>query len=106
MIYPKLKDPYLNSVMENDTVKRKELAWENVTSKVQDVLFPLMQATNAEQKLLLQVPSEEVAKPPDVVPMDSVTPSNTLNHAIKAYAQRRSTEKKSDIQSASQLIPI
>ncbi|CAB5371430.1 unnamed protein product [Rhizophagus irregularis] len=40
-------------VMENDTVKRRELAWENVTRKVQEVLFPLMQATNAEQKLLL-----------------------------------------------------
>jgi hypothetical protein len=105
-IEPKLKDHCLNTVMPNDTVKRRELAWENVTSKVQDVLFPLMQATNAEQKLLLQVPSEEVVKPPDVVPMDSVIPSNTLNHAIKAYAQRRSTEKKSDIQSASQLIPI
>src|SRR5579859_1939554 len=55
IIYPKLKDPSLNSVMENDTVKRRELVWKNVTSKVQDVLFPLMQATNAEQKLLLQV---------------------------------------------------
>jgi len=34
--------------MENDTVKRRELAWKNVTSKIQDVLFPLMQATNVE----------------------------------------------------------
>jgi len=59
MIYPKLKDPSLNSVMENDTVKRKELAWKNVTSKVQDVLFSLMQATNAEQKLLIQVPDNK-----------------------------------------------
>src|SRR6266536_1802913 len=56
-IYPKLKDPCLNTIMENDTVKRRELAWKNVTSKIQDVLFPLMQATNAEQKLLLEVPS-------------------------------------------------
>src|ERR1700741_2725526 len=55
MIYPKLKDPCLNSVMENDTIKRRELAWKNVTIKVQDVLFPLMQAVNTEQKLLLEV---------------------------------------------------
>ena len=99
VIEPKLKDHCLNTVMPNDTVKRRELAWENVTSKVQDVLFQLMQVVNAEQKSLIQVPSEEVAKPPDVfmkdvVPMDSVTPSNILNHAIRAYAQRRSTEKK------------
>ena len=48
MIYPKLKDPCLNSIMKNDTVKRRELAWKNVTIKVQDVLFPLMQAVNTE----------------------------------------------------------
>ena len=94
VIYPKLKDHCLNTVMPNDTVKRRELAWKNVTSNFEDILFPLMQAVNAKQKSLIQVPSEEVAKPPDVVPMDSVTPSNTLNHAIKAYAQRHSTEKK------------
>ena len=60
MIYPKLKDPCLNSVMENDTVKRRELAWKNVTTKVQDVLFPLMQAVNTEQKLLLEVPDKKM----------------------------------------------
>src|ERR1700741_1441346 len=67
MIYPKLKDPCLNSVMENDTVKRRELAWKNVTTKVQDVLFPLMQAVNTEQKLLLEVPD----KKDDIVMADS-----------------------------------
>ncbi|GES97003.1 hypothetical protein GLOIN_2v1772633 [Rhizophagus clarus] len=45
--------------MENDTVKRRELAWKNVTSRIQDVLFLLIQATNAEQKLLLQVPDNK-----------------------------------------------
>src|SRR5436190_23521442 len=59
MIYPKLKDPGLNRVMENDTVKRRELVWKNVTIKVQDVMFQLMQAMNAEQKLLLQVPDDK-----------------------------------------------
>src|SRR5438876_1235955 len=58
-IEPKLKDHCLNTVMPNDTVKRRELAWENVTSKVQDVLLPLMQATNVKQKLLLQVPDNK-----------------------------------------------
>jgi len=47
-IESKLKDHCLNTVMPNDTVKRRELAWENVTRKVQDILLPLMQATNAE----------------------------------------------------------
>ena len=42
MIYLKLKDSCLNSIMENDTVKRRELVWKNVTIRVQDVLFPLM----------------------------------------------------------------
>jgi len=48
MIYPKLKDPYLNSIIENDTIKRKKLVWKNVTSKVQNILFLLIQATNVE----------------------------------------------------------
>ncbi|CAB5381101.1 unnamed protein product [Rhizophagus irregularis] len=56
---PKLKDHCLNTVMSNDTVKRRELAWENVTSEVQDILLPLMQATNAEQKPFLQIPDNE-----------------------------------------------
>ncbi|PKK60566.1 hypothetical protein RhiirC2_244860 [Rhizophagus irregularis] len=108
IIFPKLKDPCLNSVMENDTVKRKELVWKNITSKVQDVLFPLMQATNAEQKLLLQVPENNSNKSvpntsspnEDIVMADStkikeinstssshVLPeSPRLEHAIKAYA--------------------
>src|ERR1044071_2999344 len=113
MIYPKLKDPSLNRVMENDTVKRRELAWRNVTIKVQDVLFSLMQATNAEQKLLLQVPDVQSASDPneDIVMGDStkikeinttssshVLPENIrLEHAIKAYASadpRGITQKK------------
>ena len=98
MIYPKLKDPCLNSVMENDTVKRRELAWKNITSKVQDVFFPLMQAVNAEQKSLIQVPESEVSN--DVIMADSakikevntsssshILPENLrLEHVIKAYA--------------------
>ena len=99
--------------MENDTVKRRELAWKNVTSKVQDVLFPLMQPTNTEQKLLLQVPdniesasaSVSVSNPDDIVMADStkikeinmsssdhIVPERLrLEHAIKAYA---SAQKK------------
>ena len=98
--------------MENDTVKRRELAWKNVTIKVQDVLFPLMQATNAEQKLLLQVPlpqsqisecSSELPTPPAVLGQGGIKEINTtsssdilpenfwLEHTIKAYA---SAQKK------------
>src|ERR1044071_3874590 len=56
MIYPKIKDHCLNTVMPNDTVKRRKLAWENVNSYIQDILLPLLQAVNIEQKPLLQVP--------------------------------------------------
>jgi hypothetical protein len=110
-IYPKLKDLSLNSIMENDTVERRELIWKNVTFKIQDVLFPLMQAINAEQKPLLDVPSEEKAKSSKDT-MDDIIVNNSdnhqetvpiLNYAIKTYAQRCLAEKKSD---ASQLIPI
>ena len=111
IIYPKLKDPCLNIVMENDTVKRRELVWKNVTSKVQDVSFPLMQATNAEQKLLLEVPSpsqtasvqeehQAERKANNIMEIETLPDSNhpggghILNHAIKAYAQSRSAEKK------------
>ena len=55
MIFPKLKEHCLNIVMPNDTVKRRELAWGNVASKFQDILFPLLQAVNIEQKSLLDV---------------------------------------------------
>ena len=79
--------------MPNDTVKRRELGWENVTIEVQDVLFPLLQAVTIEQKPLLQVPSssQEIETLPDnKVPEGP----HILNHAIKAYAQGRSAEKK------------
>src|SRR5436189_4842983 len=46
MIYPKLKDHCLNTIMPNDTVKRRELAWDNVKSYIQDVLLPLLQEVN------------------------------------------------------------
>src|SRR5687767_12178948 len=58
-IFPKLKDHCLNTIMPNDTVKKRELAWENVTRKFQDILFPLLQAVNSEQKPLLQVPESQ-----------------------------------------------
>ena len=80
IIYPKLKDLCLNSIMENDTVKRRELAWKNITSKVQDVLFPLMQAVNNEQKLLLEVPD----KKDDIVMADS-TKIKEINTTSSSY---------------------
>ena len=110
-IYPKLKDPCLNIVMENDTVKRRELVWKNVTSKVQDVSFLLMQATNAEQKLLLEVPSpsqtasvqeeyQAERKANNIMEIETLPDNNhsegghILNHAIKAYAQCHLVKKK------------
>src|SRR5829696_2943861 len=38
-IYLKLEDHCLNTVMPNDTVKRRELAWENVTKKYKRSCF-------------------------------------------------------------------
>ncbi|RIA80762.1 hypothetical protein C1645_838120, partial [Glomus cerebriforme] len=110
MIFPKLKDHCLNIVMPNDTVKRRELAWGNVTSKFQDILFLLLQAINTEQKPLLDVVENPCETPHSPVPSPSQSnnimeieplPDNihsggghTLNHAIKAYAQCCSAEKK------------
>src|ERR1041384_3413902 len=89
MIYPKLKDPCLNSVMENDTVKRRELAWKNVTSKVQEVLFPLMQATNAEQKLLLQVPDKK-----DDIEMADSTKIKEINTTFSSRSENSSSSAR------------
>src|SRR5437667_5044028 len=94
-IYPKLKDLCLNSIMENDTVKRRELVWKNVTSKILDVLHPLIQTTNIEQKPLLELPLDKSSN--NTMNYQETTPSHILNHAIKAYTQCRSAEKKSDI---------
>src|SRR4051794_23069390 len=107
IIYPKLKDPCLNSVMENDTVKRRELVWKNVTSNIQNVLFPLIQATNTEQKLLLQVPkgvNEDIVmadstkiKKINTTSSNHISPEHLrLDHAIKTYAQCRLAEKKNN----------
>src|ERR1043165_5127050 len=59
MIYHKIKDHCLNTVMPNDTIKRRELAWEDVKSYIQDVLLPLLQTVNTEQKPLIQVPDDK-----------------------------------------------
>ena len=111
MIYPKIKGHCLNTAMPNDTVKRRELAWENVNSYIQDILLPLMQAVNTEQKPLLQVPSpsqtasvqeehQTERKASNIMEIETLPDNNhsggghILNHAIKAYAQCRSAEKK------------
>ena len=95
IIYLKLEDHCLNTVMPNDTVKRRKIAWKNVTSKVQEILFPLLQAVTTEQKPFLQVPSssQEIETLPD---NNHSGGGHTLNHAIKAYAYCRSAEKKID----------
>lgn len=80
VIYPKLKDPCLNSVMKTDTVKRKELVWKNVSIDIKNILFPLIQATNTAGESLLQIPS-----------------CNPLDSAIKAYTQCQLSEKNSQI---------
>ena len=102
MIYPKIKDHCLNTVMSNDTVKRRELAWENVNSNIQDVLLPLLQAVNTEQKPLLQISDNKEGDLTDstkIKEINTTSSSRSKNHsgsarleyAINAYA---STQKK------------
>lgn len=81
-IYPKLKDSYMNSYMVNDTDKRKELVWKNITKRIQDVLYPLIHAINTEQKPLLPLSTQ-------VSPVESMD-VHALNHAIKTYTNRHS----------------
>ncbi|GBB89736.1 hypothetical protein RclHR1_16510005 [Rhizophagus clarus] len=101
----------LNTGMPNDTIKRRELAWGIIVSKFEDILFPLLQAVNSEQKPFLQVPDNNESIPnasnlkEDMVIADSTkikeiyTTSSSyakpesirLDHAIKAYA---SAQKK------------
>ena len=52
-IYPKIKDQILNTAMKDDTVKKREKVWGLVTDKIIEVLHPLIQATNTEQKPLI-----------------------------------------------------
>ena len=92
--------------MENDTIKRRKLAWKNVTSNIQDLLLPLLKSTNTEQKPLLELPSVDSINDIVFTPHQgeriheinsstrSSEGSNSLSHAIKAYANRHSTEKK------------
>ena len=85
--------------MKGDTVKRRELAWKNITIRVQNVLFPLIQTTNTEKKLLLQVPENNESPDKDVIMADSnkikeLNTSHALNHTIKAYMQCHTAQKK------------
>ncbi|GET00725.1 hypothetical protein GLOIN_2v1772633 [Rhizophagus clarus] len=79
--------------MPNDTVKRRESAWRIVASKFEDILFPLLQAVNSEQKPLLQVPdNESKIKEINTASSSYVIPESIrLDHAIKAYV---SAQKK------------
>ena len=97
-IYPKIKDLCLNSIMENDTVKRREIAWKNVTSRILDVLHPLIQLSTSEQKPLIQVPNNtiepqveiEMHSDPKIINSASRTPeiSLALSQAIKEYQKK------------------
>ena len=86
-IYPAVKDRVLNATMEDDTVKKREKVWGLVTKKILDVLHPLIQATNSDQKPLLDIPNLSIT---DGMNSRSLRTreeeSSTLNHAIKAYA--------------------
>ncbi|GBB97581.1 hypothetical protein RclHR1_30020002 [Rhizophagus clarus] len=57
MIYPKLKGHCLNTVMSNDTIKRRELAWENVNNYILRCLVTTITGSKYQQKPLLQVSS-------------------------------------------------
>jgi hypothetical protein len=70
--------------MVDDTVKRREFVWKNITKRIQDVLYPLIHAINTEQKPLLSTQVSPIES------IDNITESmdvNTLNHAIKTYTK-------------------
>ncbi|GES93288.1 hypothetical protein GLOIN_2v1772633 [Rhizophagus clarus] len=81
--------------MSNNTVKRRELEWENVSIKIQDILFSLMQAINAKQKFLLQISDNKKSDQnvfnsnENIVITDSTkikkinTTSSSLNHRFQ-----------------------
>ncbi|PKK68510.1 hypothetical protein RhiirC2_782174 [Rhizophagus irregularis] len=78
-IFPKLKDHCLNTVMANNTVKRKELAWENVTKKIVSV---------QEKQTSCQVERKANNNNMEIETLPNNNHSgggHTLNHAIKAY---------------------
>jgi hypothetical protein len=97
-IYPKIKELCLNSIMENDTVKRREIAWKNVTGRILDVLHPLIQLSTSEQKPLIQVPNNsvepqieiEMHSDPKIINSASRTSeiSPALSQAIKEYQKK------------------
>src|SRR5688572_11417023 len=99
-IYLKLEDHCLNTVIPNNTVKRREIIWKNVTSKVQEILFLLLQVVKTEQKPLLDISSSSQTN--NIMKIESLPDNNhsrgryTLNHAIKAYAHCCSAKKKID----------
>jgi hypothetical protein len=84
--------------MENDTIERKELVWKNITKRIQDALHPLILVTNTAKHLennqepLLQVPENILIN--TCSSTEHYTSSDPLVHAIKAYAQCHSIEKK------------
>ena len=83
-IYPKLKDSCMNSYMVDDTVKRREFVWKNITKRIQDVLYPLIHAINTEQKPLLSTQVSPIESIDNIAESMDV---NTLNHAIKTYTK-------------------
>jgi hypothetical protein len=86
--------------MKDDIVIKREKVWKYVTNKIIDVLPPPIQATNIKQKPLIQVLIEKKLEGFRRIKLDDpmndiiLVYSNTLNYAIKVYAQCHSAEKK------------
>ncbi|PKY26693.1 hypothetical protein RhiirB3_442091 [Rhizophagus irregularis] len=98
MIYSKLKGHCLNTVMPNDTIKRRELAWENVNSYIQDILLPLLQAVNTEQKPLLQVLDDKES----IHNLNEENLADSTKIAIRHSGTSQTLRKKINITSSSQ----
>ena len=83
-IYPKLKDLCLNNIMENVTVKIRKLVWKKVTSKILEVLHPLILYTNTERKPLLPLAPVFDATSTAVLPSEENTKSSndTINDVV------------------------
>src|SRR5262249_50732899 len=58
-IYPQLKDRILDAFMEKSPVKSRERIWKLNSDRIQDALYPLIQAAS-EENPLTQLPAPTV----------------------------------------------
>ena len=86
-VYANLKLPLLNHFLNGKSVKDQETFWKELTACFQDVLHPLLQATNPTTPLLQTDQENNLTGQSTLSPIKGLR-EGTLNHAIKAYQQK------------------